>query len=61
MLPPSSYDGFLVGYMTGPGWNYFPSLPELLVTVGLIAFEILAYIVIVRKFPVLPPDAAAAH
>ncbi len=47
-------NGFLVGYETGAGWHYFPSLAELMVTVGLIAFEILAYIVIVRKFPVLP-------
>ncbi len=54
-------NGFLVGYMTGDGWHYFPSAPELLVTVGLIAFEILAYIVIVRRFPVLPRETAAAH
>lgn len=47
-------NGFLIGYMTGEGWHYFPSLAELMVTVGLIAFEILAYTVIVRKFPVLP-------
>ncbi|CAG1018459.1 partial putative Ni/Fe-hydrogenase 2 b-type cytochrome subunit, partial [Burkholderiaceae bacterium] len=54
-------NGFLIGYMTGEGWNYFPSFPELLVTVGLIAFEILAYIVIVRRFPVLPGEPAPAH
>lgn len=54
-------NGFLIGYMTGEGWSYFPSFPELLVTIGLIAFEILAYIVIVRRFPVLPAQAAAAH
>ena len=54
-------NGFLVGYMTGAGWHYFPSFSELLVTVGLISFEILAYIVIVRKFPVLPAAPAAAH
>jgi Ni/Fe-hydrogenase subunit HybB-like protein len=53
-------NGFLVGYMTGDGWHYFPSFPELLVTVGLIAFEILAYIVIVRRFPVLPREPATA-
>lgn len=47
-------NGFLVGYMTGDGWSYFPSFAELMVTVGIIAFEILAYIVIVRKYPVLP-------
>ncbi|MFZ5462152.1 MAG: Ni/Fe-hydrogenase cytochrome b subunit [Pseudomonadota bacterium] len=50
-------NSYLVGYMTGPGWHYFPSFPELLVTVGIIAFEILAYIVFVKKLPVLPaPD-----
>lgn len=53
-------NGFLVGYMTGDGWRYFPSASELLVTVGLIAFEILAYIVIVRRFPVLPAQPAVA-
>lgn len=54
-------NGFLVGYETGAGWHYFPSLAELMVTVGLIAFEILAYIVIVRKFPVLPAAQPATR
>jgi Ni/Fe-hydrogenase subunit HybB-like protein len=54
-------DGFLVGYLTGDGWRYFPAFPELLVTVGLIAFEILAYIVIVRRLPVLPVEQPAAR
>jgi Ni/Fe-hydrogenase subunit HybB-like protein len=46
-------NGYLVGYETGAGSHYFPSVPELLVTIGLIAFEILAYIVFVRTLPVL--------
>jgi Ni/Fe-hydrogenase subunit HybB-like protein len=54
-------NGFLVGYMTGDGWRYFPALTELMVTVGLISFEILAYIVIVRRFPVLPAEPAPAR
>jgi Ni/Fe-hydrogenase subunit HybB-like protein len=54
-------NGFLVGYETGEGWHYFPSFPELMVTVGLIAFEILAYIIIVRKFPVLPATQPATR
>lgn len=45
-------DGFLVAYETGPGWHYFPSVSELMVTIGIIAAEILLYIVFVRKFPV---------
>jgi Ni/Fe-hydrogenase subunit HybB-like protein len=52
-------NGYLVGYQTGDGWHYFPSLAELMVTIGIIAFEILAYIIFVRSFPVLPREAAA--
>jgi len=47
-------NAFLIGYETGPGWHYFPALSEILVTVGIVALEILAYIVFVRKLPVLP-------
>jgi Ni/Fe-hydrogenase subunit HybB-like protein len=45
---------FLVAYDTGAGWHYFPSLGELTVTVGLIAFEVLAIIVAIRVLPILP-------
>ena len=57
-------NAFLVGYDTGEGWSYFPSVPEMLVTFGMFAIEILAYIVITRRFPVLPREDAvhgAAH
>lgn len=46
-------NSFLVGYDTGAGWHYFPSVPEIMVSVGMIAFEILAYIVLVRYLPIL--------
>jgi len=36
-------NGYLVGYDKGEGWHYLPSLPELTITIGFIAFEILAY------------------
>jgi Ni/Fe-hydrogenase subunit HybB-like protein len=47
-------DAYLVAYDTGAGWRYFPSLGELAVTIGLIAFEILAFIIAIRVLPVLP-------
>jgi Ni/Fe-hydrogenase subunit HybB-like protein len=43
-----------VAYDTGPGWHYFPSVPEILVTFGLVCLEVLIYIALVRKFPILP-------
>lgn len=55
MLAGSLYrlDVFLVAYDPGNGWVYFPSVPEILITLGLIATETVAYVVIVRKFPIL--------
>lgn len=47
------FDTFLVAFQPGPGWVYFPSLVEVLVTVGLIATEAALYIWFVRKFPIL--------
>jgi Ni/Fe-hydrogenase subunit HybB-like protein len=47
-------DAYLVAYDTGAGWHYFPSMGELSVTIGLVAFEILAFIIAIRVLPVLP-------
>ena len=50
-------DAFLIAFdpNTNPGdnWTYFPSVPEMMVTVGVIATEVLAYIVFARFFPVM--------
>ena len=54
-------NAFLVGYETGDGWHYFPALPELIVTLGLIAFEILGYTIFVKSLPVLPRVAGQSN
>ncbi len=46
-------DAFLVAFNPGDNWVYFPSLSEIAVTVGLIATETVAYVFIVKKFPIL--------
>ena len=48
------FNAYIIALAPGPGWHYFPSFSELMITFGLIAFEILAYLYIVKKFPVLP-------
>lgn len=54
--------GFLIGYDTGGDFNYFPTLAEVLVTAGMFAIEVLGYIIITRRFPVLPrEEPAVAH
>ena len=53
-------DAFLTGFNPGTNWVYFPTLPELLVTLGLVATETMAYVWIVRKFPILAGVAMPA-
>jgi Ni/Fe-hydrogenase subunit HybB-like protein len=54
------FDVFLVAFTPGEHWSYFPSVPEILVTVGLVSAEIIAYVYIVRNFPVLSGGRQAA-
>ena len=49
------FNVFLVAFDPGPNWHYFPSIPEMLVTIGFVALEIAAYTVVVKKFPILRP------
>ncbi|MCG8428293.1 MAG: Ni/Fe-hydrogenase cytochrome b subunit, partial [Chromatiales bacterium] len=47
------FNAYLIGLDPGPGYSYFPSVPEIMVTVGIVAAEIMAYLVFVKKLPVL--------
>jgi Ni/Fe-hydrogenase subunit HybB-like protein len=47
------FNAFLITYDPGPGYSYFPSVPEIMVTSGVVAVEIMAYLFVVKKFPVL--------
>jgi Ni/Fe-hydrogenase subunit HybB-like protein len=46
-------DAYLVGFRPGDGWSYFPAIPELFITLGIVALEVLGYVAIVKAFPVL--------
>jgi Ni/Fe-hydrogenase subunit HybB-like protein len=48
------FNAFIIGFDPGQGWQYFPSFAELMITVGVISLEILAYLIFVKKMPVLP-------
>jgi Ni/Fe-hydrogenase subunit HybB-like protein len=47
------FDVYLVAFRPGAQWSYFPSVTEILVTVGLVAGEIAAYIALIKTFPIL--------
>ena len=48
------FNAFLIAFNPGPGFSYFPSVPELMVTLGIIAIEVMAYLALVKLLPVLP-------
>jgi Ni/Fe-hydrogenase subunit HybB-like protein len=48
------FNAFLIGFDPGTGWQYFPSFSEFMITIGLIAIEIMGYLIFVKKMPVLP-------
>ena len=48
------FDTYLVGFNPGTGWHYFPALPEILITVGIVAIELMAYLYFIKRYPVLP-------
>ena len=47
------FDTYLLAFQPGGNWSYFPAIPEILITLGVIAVEVLLYIFIVKKFPIL--------
>ena len=55
MLAGSLYrfDTYLVAFRPGAQWSYFPSVGELLVTLGLVSAEIMVYIAVVKIFPIV--------
>lgn len=48
------FNTYIVGFDPGTGWQYFPSVPEMLITLGVLAAEVIAYFWFVNKLPVLP-------
>lgn len=57
------FSAYWFAFQPGEHWSYFPAVPEILITVGLVAFEIAVYVAVIKRFPILtgaPPAAAKA-
>jgi Ni/Fe-hydrogenase subunit HybB-like protein len=52
-------DTYLTAYDPGPGWHYFPSVGEVVVTVGLASVGVAVFILLVRILPILALGADA--
>ena len=54
------FDTYLVAFQPGENWTYFPTVPEIMVTVGIVSTEVLVYLVIVKRFPILSGQSTAS-
>ena len=55
------FNVYLVGFQPGEHWSYFPAVPELLITFGIVALEIALYVAAVKTFPILAGEPAPAR
>ncbi len=53
-------DTYITVYRPAPGWDYFPSLGEMVVTLGMAAIGIAVFILVSRLFPVVVLAGARA-
>jgi len=53
-------DAYLIAYAPGNGWTYFPSVGELMITIGIFSLEIMLYLICIKKLPVLSRVRATA-
>jgi Ni/Fe-hydrogenase subunit HybB-like protein len=54
------FNTYLVAFQPGENWTYFPTVPEIVITLGIIALEIMVYVALVKRFPILGGRTAAA-
>ncbi|HHW78731.1 MAG TPA: Ni/Fe-hydrogenase cytochrome b subunit [Xanthomonadaceae bacterium] len=54
-------DSYLMAVRPGNGWTYFPSAPELMITIGVVCLEIMLYLLFIKTLPVLHGSTAESH
>ena len=55
------FNTYLVGFMPGENFSYFPTVPEIFITFGIVATEILIFVILVKRFPILAGIPATAQ
>ncbi len=46
------FNCYLIGFNPGGGWTYFPAAGEILITVGIVSLEIMAFLWFVKRLPI---------
>lgn len=51
----------LIAYDPGNGYHYFPTTSEILISIGFVAVEIAAYVLLTRLLPILPAQPSRSE
>ena len=54
-------NAYLMAVDPGNGWVYFPSAPELMITVGVVCLEFMLYLFFIKTLPILHGSANQSH
>jgi len=46
------FNTYLIGFNPGNGWRYFPSAGEIWISLGIVSFEIMAFLFFIKKLPI---------
>jgi len=46
------FNCYLIGFSPGGGWEYFPAAGEILITVGIVSIEIMAFLWFIKRLPI---------
>lgn len=46
------FNCYLIGFDPGGGWTYFPAAGEILITVGIVSIEIMAFLWFIKRLPI---------
>lgn len=51
----------LLAFNPGNGFHYFPTAEELFISIGFVAIEVCAYLLLIRLLPIIPPLKQQRH
>ena len=56
------FNTYVTGFDPGTGWHYFPTVAEICITLAMVAIELMCYLWLVKRLPIIavPPSSAPA-
>ena len=46
------FNAYIIGFNPGDNWTYFPAVPEMFITLGIVSVELMVYLWFIKRLPV---------